>query len=83
MDEQWLQRIESLGPGLDRLSKQDLHKLSAFFMAQRALELELSGAKPLGICKTTTSGESGITVNLKELPTGYTRQKRDSKETSS
>ncbi len=37
------------------MSIKDLRMLRSFYMAQQALSLELLEAKPLGMCKTTTS----------------------------
>ncbi len=44
----------------NRLSKQDYLKLRRFYMQQLALCQALLEAKPLGICKTTTSGENPL-----------------------
>lgn len=44
----------------NRISTKDLHKLKNFYMAQQALSRELQAAKPLGICKTTTSTSTKV-----------------------
>ncbi len=42
------------------LSDKDLHKLKRFFTQQLALSVALLAGRPLGICKTTTSGENPL-----------------------
>ncbi len=39
-----------------QLSDKDITKLRKFYMVQQALSRELQAGKPLGICKTITSG---------------------------
>ncbi len=47
------------------LSLKELRVLREFYMAQQALAVELREAKPLGICKTTTSPSEGFNTHLK------------------
>lgn len=52
---------------LDQLSTEDLAKLKKFSMAQQELSQELLEAKPLGICKITTSiGQDPLIESLEE-----------------
>ncbi len=44
------------------LSKECQQLVSKFFMAQQALSRELLVAKPLGICKTSIYGTSGLSL---------------------
>ncbi len=44
----------------DQLSKEDYLKLRRFYTQQLALCQALLAAKPLGICKTITSGENPL-----------------------
>jgi len=43
-----------------QLSKQHKDMVRRFYTAQQELSLELSGAKPLGICKTSISGRNPL-----------------------
>ncbi len=45
------------------VSKQHMNKLIDFFTVHQALSRELSEAKPLGICKTITSGRNPTKLN--------------------
>ena len=49
------------------LSKQDLLKLRRFYMQQLALSEALLEAKPLGICKITTSERNHILDTPQEV----------------
>ncbi len=44
----------------DPLSSMDLLKLKRFYTQQLALSVALRDGKPLGICKTITSGENPL-----------------------
>ncbi len=71
-------------------SKLLINKLNAFFMAHQALSQDLSGAKPLGICKITTSGKNPLslknhtqtTIDGSKSIRKYTQSRKDSKEIS-
>ncbi len=50
----------------DQLSNKDLIKLRRFYTQQLALSVALLDGKPLGICKTTTSGVNPLQDTLLE-----------------
>ncbi len=58
------------------LTLKQLRVLREFYMAQQELAVELQEAKPLGICKTTTSISDPSNIQRKSLV-------EDLKETSS
>ncbi len=69
----------------DQLSKPQLLKLRRFYMQQLELSQALLEAKPLGICRITTSGRNP-TLHIhrgEEDLNDYIPSKNDSKEMSS
>ncbi len=80
--EQYLAYCLDLARGQNKLSNKDISILKKFYMAQQALSQELLEAKPLGICKITTSpgGATEVdTLGQKDCISG----RENSKETLS
>ncbi len=63
----------------DQLSKEDFRKLKRFYTQQLELCLALQAGKPLGTCKTITSGVNPLVDILVEE--NYISRKDDLKET--
>ncbi len=63
-----------------QLSQEDYRKLRRFYTQQLALAVALQAGKPLGICKTTTSGENPLLDTLQEEVAKCTSSREDSKE---
>jgi len=56
---------ELVSKRFNKFTPEVLAKLTNFFMAQRALSVELLVAKPLGMCKITTSiDQKGISTRF-------------------
>ncbi len=81
-DDKWLERLSS-GRFYDLCSDKDIVKLRNFYMSQRALSRELLDGKPLGICKTITSGSDPLLgIRLVDQAKCITSEDVDSKEMS-
>ncbi len=72
MNEQWPEAEQFMNYCRPSLTLKQLRVLREFYMAQQALAVELLEAKPLGICKTTTS--------TKDPTIGIKYSKKDSRE---
>ncbi len=58
MNDKWLSDV--LSNRAYQFSGKDISRLKNFYMAQRALSVELQEAKPLGICRTNTSTKGNL-----------------------